>query len=391
MKDRQDSPVGPRFASWVALALFVVLLFGGGALLLAENLDTPKSTETKTVETTQLVTDASGKRTSTTTMEKTTLPAAEPSAVERLASPRGTLIAKLLVLFAVAFLAAAGTQRALLGRYAIKIAGVEVPEIPPAAANSIGDTAKSLGGQATMVGANAEPAPENREPEEDITVDVPDTTSGLVQLRFELERVLRSLAVPPPIHRQTAITLIGILTQRGVLPYDLQASLINIVQAGDLAAAGSKVPPVVRSAAEQSGPYILQTLALQRRTAAQAFENHVLDVLTKAVGPGEVTFDTLVGTTRYDAVVRHAGQTVVVEVRARLDPKASKEFQAVVRLVNSLPPELPLILVAPGAGITPRQLAELNGARSGALEIVRWDEEWATFGPRVRAAIALSG
>src|SRR5207237_585863 len=119
-----------------------------------------------------------------------------------------------------------------------------------------------------VAGTEVESVPENREREEDVIVETPQSTSGIVQLRSELERVLRSLAVPPPAQGGTAPFLVDVLVRRGVLSPDLGKSLVGILQAGDLAAAGFKVPEVVRNAAEQSGPFMLQALGQRRRTAA---------------------------------------------------------------------------------------------------------------------------
>jgi hypothetical protein len=69
-----------------------------------------------------------------------TAPADEPSTIERIASPTSTALVKILAIVGVSFLTAGALQRVLLGRYAVKIGGLEVPEIPATTAATIDQT-----------------------------------------------------------------------------------------------------------------------------------------------------------------------------------------------------------------------------------------------------------
>lgn len=396
MAEKLDALVRPKVANWIALAMFTGVLLAATVLLLREDPDAGQHNGVTTIETTQHVVGESGKVTTTTTTQKTTAPADRPSTADRLASPAAGLLVKVLISFGVAFLVAAGIQRALLGRYAIKVAGVvEIPEVPEAAARSIGEAvqelaaqpARTIPGYGTTTPDDTE-APVNREPEEDVLVETPEATSGLVQLRFELERVLRALAEPPPPRDGDAAFLVEVLVNRGVISAHLRASLVALLQAGDLAASGFKVPEVVRLAAEQSGPYLLRTLAERCRMAPISFEEHVLDALRAEAAPAVVHLDASLGASRFDALVVDGRRRVVVEVRSRLRPEDGLEVKRVGSLIASLPPELPVILVVAGVGLTAQQAVAFQAGRSGDVHLVRWDEEYALFGQVLRDALA---
>jgi hypothetical protein len=399
-----DAIVRPKVANWVALVLLLLVFTGAGSLIALEHSSPTASGDVTTVETTQRTIGAKGETSSTTTTQKTTKPAAEPSLIERLSSPATVLLTKGLLLLALAFLFGAAAQRVLLGRYAIKIAGVEIPPVPEQAAEDIGKAAQELAeeparitlrrglgeGAATQEAADA--MPENREPEEDVTVETPDSASGLVQLRLELERVIRSLATPPPSgHRgATAAYLASVLEARGVIPRELQKRLVAILQAGDQAAHGSAVPERVRRAAEQSGPYILQFLAQRRRIVAQQFEQHVLDTLEQEVPSATLQEDASLGSARFDALVTEGHSRVAVEIRSRIEPTSASEFRRIQDLVARLDETIPLVLVVAGTGLTEPQLTELQDPRRGRIYLVRWDEDHQRFGQIVRAALSHS-
>ena len=82
--------------------------------------------------TTTIVTETPGTSSDTTT----TTNEANDSLLQRVLTGAGFLFFRLALLCAAAFLAGAVVQRALLGRFAIKIGPVEIPELPAAAAAS---------------------------------------------------------------------------------------------------------------------------------------------------------------------------------------------------------------------------------------------------------------
>lgn len=86
--------------------------------------------EAPTVVTERLTIGPSGE-----TLERTTEPGDDPL-IERALAPGGLLLVRLGIAALAAFLAGAVVQRTLLGRFGIKVGGLEVPELEKAAAAS---------------------------------------------------------------------------------------------------------------------------------------------------------------------------------------------------------------------------------------------------------------
>jgi hypothetical protein len=196
------------------------------------------------------------------------------------------------------------------------------------------------------------------------------------------------MATPPPPQDADAIELVDVLERRGVLPVDLRPPLIEVLQAGNQAADGFRIPEVVRLAAEQTGPYLLRALAQLGTTAARTFERHVLEVVRASTG-ATVELDANLGGVRFDAYLTDADHHLAVEVRSRVRPEAVVEVTAVQALVRSLPENLPVVLVVAGRGLTPEQVLELRQGRTGTVHVVRWDSDYAFIGQVVRLALTV--
>jgi hypothetical protein len=74
-----------------------------------------------------------------------------------------------------------------------------------------------------------------------------------------------------------------------------------------------------------------------------------------------------------DALVTVDERSVVVEVRARLQPGAAVQIEAVRTWVRALPADLPILLVMLGDALSARERQQIAGDHDGALRILQWD------------------
>jgi hypothetical protein len=236
---------------------------------------------------------------------------------------------------------------------------------------------------------------QNREPVAAPTPLPSEKVTNLVMLRTKAANLLYELAVPPPPGGFGSVSAtIDTLVKRGVLDDKQAKALRGLVDIADLAARGAVVPERVEEAAENSGPAILEQLALRRTEAAARFEDYVLDTL-QDTAPREWSIDidraivsehldaTDQGVSsgkrprhaRVDALVTVGDREAVVEVRARLQPGASGQIQAVREWMKALPPDIPILLIMLGEGLTPREIEQMCGGHRGPVELLEWDRD----------------
>ena len=250
----------------------------------------------------------------------------------------------------------------------------------------------------------------NREPVAEFAPLRDDEVNGLVMLRTKLTNLLFELAVPPPPGGFGAVTsTIDVLSGRGVLDSSTARALRDAVDIADQAARGATVPRRVVVAVENSGPAILEQLALLRTVAAARFEDHVLDTLQQELPVGwsididraivsddlpelvSALGDGAIRHARVDALVSAAGQECVIEVRARLQPGAPVQIKAVQDWIEALPSALPIVLVMLGDRVTARELQQIKGDRVGSVEILQWDVEASSLMAVLRKSLMSSG
>jgi hypothetical protein len=159
-----------------------------------------------------------------------------------------------------------------------------------------------------------------------------------------------------------------------------------------LAAAGASVPRTVRMAAENAGPAMLEQLAILQTVAAARFEDHVLNTLThRRPSAWAIEVDASIGGTeqappapglsrsrtfhQVDALVHDGYHVVAVEIRAQLQPGSTRQIDAVKEWLETLPPDLPVLLVVLGEGLTSRELHRVQGVRKAAIESLAWDRD----------------
>jgi hypothetical protein len=243
-------------------------------------------------------------------------------------------------------------------------------------------------------GVAAGEAIQNREPLAGFEPLPVEEVTNLVMLRTKVANLLSELAVPPPPGGFGPISAtIDILSGRGVLDVEQAQALRDAVDIADQAARGAMVPRRVAVAVENSGPAILEQLALLRTVAAARFEDYVLDALQQRL-PADWSVDidrTIVSDEQLDAVAlsgrnvagRHArvdalvtagDQSAVVEVRARLQPGAAGQIEAVRTWMMALPADLPVLLVMLGDALSPRELRQISNGHQRPVELLSWDK-----------------
>jgi hypothetical protein len=243
-------------------------------------------------------------------------------------------------------------------------------------------------------GVAAGEAIQNREPLAGFEPLPVEEVTNLVMLRTKVANLLSELAVPPPPGGFGPISAtIDILSGRGVLDVEQAQALRDAVDIADQAARGAMVPRRVAIAVENSGPAILEQLALLRTVAAARFEDYVLDALQQRL-PADWSVDidrTIVSDeqldtvalsernvagrrARVDALVTAGDQSAVVEVRARLQPGAAGQIEAVRTWMMALPADLPVLLVMLGDALSPREVRQISNGHQRPVELLSWDK-----------------
>jgi hypothetical protein len=244
--------------------------------------------------------------------------------------------------------------------------------------------------------ADAEGVMQNREPLANVEPLPIEKVTNLVTLATNATYLLSELAYPPPpdgfgSHAATIDILIG----RGVLDFPTAQALLRLQDIADQAARGAMVPRRVATAVENSGPAILNQLALLRTAAAARFEDHVLDTLQeKAPLEWSIDIDRAITNdnqsdekdsgapssarprhARVDALASDGDKNAVVEVRARLQPTESGQIEAVRQWMKALPSDLPILLIMLGKRLSTRQLQEICEGHTGPVELLEWDRD----------------
>jgi hypothetical protein len=252
---------------------------------------------------------------------------------------------------------------------------------------------------------------ENREPLAEFEPLPVEEVTNLVMLRAKLANLLSELAVPPPPGGFGPVpATIDILIERGVLDIDQAKALRDTVEIADQAARGATVPRRVAIACENSGPAILEQLALLRTVAAARFEDFVLDRLQQQIpadwaldmdrsiardgGPDGLQPDGHdVGRrhARVDALVTSGDRSAVVEIRSRLQPGASGQIEAARTWLAALPADIPVLLIMLGDELTGRELRAMSNGRPGRVEILQWDRYASSLIPVLRDLLVTPG
>lgn len=284
--------VSKRAADWVAggiflssLIVFMALLFSG-----QDPHGVPSATVT-TTSTSQVERGPHGVTQSTHTTERTVADVSQPIWVSLLGD-RQTIFLISIASFAMAYLLAAMTQRVLLGRYAITLGPVSMPEITPDAIETPMKealaAAKGEAGPEEPQGIPRAGSPSSAAPEDDheesqgsLGVGAPASDRGepprrespweeledpnlaLAGWRIDLEGELRRIAaeyhLPEREQRFTRLTL-NALSDRGIIPHDVANPLQDLLTIANKGVHGAKVDKGVISVLRTEGIQLLKYL-----------------------------------------------------------------------------------------------------------------------------------
>lgn len=240
-------------AFWVfagtVLLLLLVLLWGRNSLTLP-------TTTTTTTQSSQVISGASAVTRSTKSTTKTTSDVL-PSVWQSLLGNNQTLFLVIVASLLAAFLIAGTVQRSLLGKYAIGLGPVSVPEIiTPERVEQAMDSVLSE-------------APAEAEPEagkgilEPTWARLDDPNLALAGWRIDLEKELRRLAEQsdvPPRARRTLRWIVEELTSRGVIDYRVAGGLQDLLTIANQGVHGASVDPSVIEILRTEGLRLLEYL-----------------------------------------------------------------------------------------------------------------------------------
>ncbi|HEX6521762.1 MAG TPA: hypothetical protein VF070_17420 [Streptosporangiaceae bacterium] len=291
------------------------------------------------------------------------------------------------------------TQREALGRLIDRIKSLKYPGgeaelgmVAEAGVAVISTAVESLSRDVTVAlepgkrpadGEQIEPV-QNREPIGDVEPVQVDEVTSLVVLRTNAAILLEELAYPPPPSGFGSVSAtLDILRRRGVLDNEQATSLAQLIEIADEASRGAIVPRRVGQAVQNSGTTIVRQLDKLRAVAGAKFEDHVLITLRqrlpagwtldidRAVPRDETSAESVHA--RVDALVTAGDRNVVVEIRARLQPGADIQIEAVKDWLAALPPQLPVLLVMLGERLSDRELRWMCAGHEGPIELLLWD------------------
>jgi hypothetical protein len=167
-----------------------------------------------------------------------------------------------IALLASYFLAAM-VQRILLGRYAISLGPLSVPEITDEqveqAVNAV-LTAAASDGLAEQPGPAEADIPVESEP---IWVTIPDPNLALAGWRIDLEKELRRIAAPldlPPRVQRSTRQLLTELTRYGIIPSNVASTLQDLLTIANEGVHGAKVDDGVIEIIKSEGIQLLRYL-----------------------------------------------------------------------------------------------------------------------------------
>jgi hypothetical protein len=119
--------------------------------------------------------------------------------------------------------------------------------------------------------------------------------------------------------------------------------------------------------------------------APARFEDYVLDALRRRLPAGwSMDTDRAIPRNedapgglhaRVDALVTAGDQRAVVEVRARLQPRSHGQVDDVAKWLRALPPDLPVLIVMLGEGLTARELRQIGDGHDAGVEVLQWDRD----------------
>jgi hypothetical protein len=239
-------------AFWAFVGTVVLLLL---VLLWGRNPLTLPTTTTTTTSSSQVINGASAVTRNTKSITKTTSDVL-PSVWQSLLGKDQTLFLVIIASLLAAFLIAGTVQRSLLGKYAIGLGPLSVPEITAERVEQGMDSVLSE-------------APAETEPEAEETIPEPtwarlgDPNLALAGWRIDLEKELRRLAGQLDVSsraRRSPRWIVEELTSRGVIDYRVADGLRDLLTIANEGVHGAAVDPSVIGVLRTEGLRVLQYL-----------------------------------------------------------------------------------------------------------------------------------
>ncbi len=369
-----------RLAYWIALGIFVLLAVG--TVLMASLAPIrPSDPSVSRVQSTETSTGPDGSTTTVSRTQTTTGDGGGSVLGWQVGRP-GAVGLQLVGGLLVAYLVSGLVHRVVSGHYALKMLGVELtePATPirsAAAAASVAVDERrvlaedSMAEQASLeAGIRSSSEPVDEDPTTD--TNTPDIVFGLSDLGASLATALRSLLSPPPrmpIHGTEDMA--RILSNRGVLPPRLAVAVERVIRQCRTTD-NRRNRARLDDAAMAYGPSLLADLRALRRTAALAFEQHVLRQV-ELVPRCTVDRGIVIQGNQVDAMAERDGSEVVVEVRSRVGPGATGAVEEAFEWLRGIPAQMPVLLIVPTEPTASPRWQDIR-SRQG-LTVLPWDEE----------------
>ncbi len=380
-EDAGDTDHSRRLAYWAALGTFVLL--AAGTVLMASlapmRPDGPPVSKVHSVET---AVGADGKTTKTERIQETTGKRGG-SILGWTVGRAGAFALQLVGGLLVAYLVSGLVHRVICGHYAVKMIGVELPDQAIPLAKAADEASATVDERRVLahdtIAEQANLAEGVRSSSEPVDSEMPDNTGaneivfGLSDLSTSLSAVLRTLLSPPPrIPVHGTEEMARILSNRGVLPPQLSVAVERVAR--QCRTTGSRrIRARLDDTAMTYGPIMLADLRRLRRTAARAFEQHVINALMR-VPRCTIDRGKVIQGNQVDALAQRDGTEVIVEVRSRIGPGATNAVEDASEWLQGIPVDAPVLLVVP---VEPTVTPDWQKIRSRpGLTVLPWDEEY---------------
>jgi len=285
-KGKTSDLIPKKIADWIAFGLFFVGLTFFLILLLGGRLpQAGADSSTTTTSSLQVVRGPHKLEHQTRTVEKVTTSSSLPEWQTILGSHQTVILIGATALLA-AYILAAISQRIMLGRYAISVGPLSVPElitrdeVEDAVTSALSSTerehveeeAPGDGPEAAQVdepqrgpGPDGGPVPVPRTIGEVLPswVNVDDPNLALAGWRIDLERELRRIASEfhlPGRDQRVLRNIVSRLSDMGVLPHSLANSLQDLLTIANQGVHGANVDPGVMEVLRTQGVQLLEVL-----------------------------------------------------------------------------------------------------------------------------------
>jgi preprotein translocase subunit SecG len=180
-----------------------------------------------------------------------------------------SVLFRLLLAAAIAFLAGAVVQRVWLGEYGVTLGPVSLPALP-AVSVATAEEAVDLITESPQISALLGPGPRGPQPHPQF-MQVEDDRLAMISIRIEIEERLRELAIAAGLDRDIPLSrLPARLADEGVFDRTAAEGLERYIEVGDRIAAGADITAEAATKLRDRAFGLLYALAeLRRRIVSQ--------------------------------------------------------------------------------------------------------------------------